>query len=732
MKSGNDMLRFVGGFLFILVLALLVFTALARFMSATTENDVSQIAQTYLEAMSQEEISRFTMFADFRYSQMTRMRNRAEALGPDASPEEVLRVIGEIATFQDVLSCALIEEDGTLRMVCGSEILSVENPQTLLSRLENQEHAVTSGYNETEQIIIWAAPASLPTEGGKSVGVLYGRRMELFAEKMKLNDGDTLSFFYLIRKDGSYLLSNSDAMASRFLTRILLYAEPRGMTAQDAVLSLLEHMERGDTFTMSLHYDYDGDNGSIHDNRSVMGVPIPGSEWYIITVLPYGVLDRTIESMGASRVGGILLAVGVLALGILAVFFAHLRLEKRRIAALDAALVAAEAAREEAEYANRSKSEFLSNMSHDIRTPMNGILGMTNIAAAHPEDTELVRECLRKISLSGKHLLGLINDVLDMSKIESGKLNINPEILSLRESMETVSDIIRPQMEAKKQRFQVIVRDMLSDDVLCDSIRLNQILLNILSNAMKYTPEGGSVTASLWQEASPKGAAFVRSHILIEDTGIGMTEEFQKKIFDAFSREDTRVRKTEGAGLGMAITKYIAEAMGGSVQVRSALGEGSAFRVTLDMERATRKDKAADAKDVSGPQNIEGVRILLAEDNELNAEIASALLTECGAEVEHAEDGQIALELFEKSPPGYYQAVLMDLRMPNKNGFEATEAIRKLERADAHTVPIIAMSADAFAEDVQRCLAVGMNAHVPKPIDMDLLLKTLNKYLQAP
>ena len=163
--------------------------------------------------------------------------------------------------------------------------------------------------------------------------------------------------------------------------------------------------------------------------------------------------------------------------------------------------------------------------------------------------------------------------------------------------------------------------------------------------------------------------------------------------------------------------------------MRSALGEGSAFRVTLDMERAAQKDKADDAEDVSGPQNIEGVRILLAEDNELNAEIASALLTECGAEVEHAEDGQIALELFEKSPPGYYQAVLMDLRMPNKNGFEATEAIRKLQRADAHTVPIIAMSADAFAEDVQRCLAAGMNAHVPKPIDMDLLLKTLSKYL---
>ncbi|MBQ6206097.1 MAG: response regulator [Oscillospiraceae bacterium] len=377
-------------------------------------------------------------------------------------------------------------------------------------------------------------------------------------------------------------------------------------------------------------------------------------------------------------------------------------------------------------------------MSHDIRTPMNAIVGMTAIASAHIDDAEQVKDCLRKITLSGKHLLGLINDVLDMSKIESGKLTLNMEVLSLRETMETIWDIIRPQTEQRKQTFDATIENVISERVYCDSVRINQVLINLLGNAVKFTPPGGSVAVSLRQEESPKGGAYVRTRFQVTDTGVGMSEEYQKKIFEAFSREDNlRIRKTEGAGLGMAITKHIVDAMGGAIDVESEQGKGSAFRVTLDLKRAEDETRDGGQRSLS-PEgeakeaaafSMEGLRILLAEDNELNTEIATMILSEYGVDVEHGEDGKAALEMFKRSPERYYDVILMDLRMPNMNGFEATRAIRSLSRPDAKSVPVIAMSADAFADDVQRCLEAGMDGHVAKPIDIDLLMKTLSKFL---
>ena len=322
-------------------------------------------------------------------------------------------------------------------------------------------------------------------DGGRSIGIVCGRRMDTFAEKMKLNNKSTLSYYYFIRKDGSYLQAGSDPMASRFLSRILLYAEPKGMSAQEAVLDLLRKMEQRDIFTMSLHYESDDANADAVDNRSVLGVPIPGSEWYLITVLPYGVLDQAVERMGDSRLGGMILAMVVLTLGLLSVFLSYLRMTRRQVAALEAAgkaaersRVEAEQARQDAEAANKAKSEFLSNMSHDIRTPMNGIIGMTAIATAHIDDIEQVKDCLRKITLSGKHLLGLINDVLDMSKIESGKLTLNMEVLSLREKMETICNIIRPQIAQRKQIFDAVIGNILAERVHCDSVRIRPCLKN--------------------------------------------------------------------------------------------------------------------------------------------------------------------------------------------------------------------------------------------------------------
>ncbi len=388
-------------------------------------------------------------------------------------------------------------------------------------------------------------------------------------------------------------------------------------------------------------------------------------------------------------------------------------------------------ANEKAQAASKAKSDFLSNMSHDMRTPMNGIIGMTEIATNHIDDRNQVLDCLHKIKNSGRHLLGLINDVLDMAKIEKGKMTLHVEDVSLRETMDVISDITRAQVMEKKQHLDVSVSDILCDTVRCDSLRLNQILLNLLSNAIKYTPEEGSIRIRLWQEASLQGEEYVLTHFSVADTGIGMSPEFIQNIFDTFTREDAkRVQKAQGTGLGMAITKNIVDAMGGTIQVESEPERGSTFLVTLDLCRVVSEThEQTDIQPENEDQLLKEMNILLAEDNDLNAEIAIMILEENGASAQRAEDGLRAVQMFEQSSPGFFRVILMDLRMPNMNGLEAAAAIRAMEREDASSIPIIALTADAFAEDEQRCLEAGMNAHLAKPIDVDLLKKTLRQYI---
>ncbi|MGM9520636.1 MAG: hybrid sensor histidine kinase/response regulator, partial [Phascolarctobacterium sp.] len=402
---------------------------------------------------------------------------------------------------------------------------------------------------------------------------------------------------------------------------------------------------------------------------------------------------------------------------------ASVEAERRSKEALEAALA-------EAERANRAKSEFLSNVSHDIRTPMNAIMGMTSIAMHNLENPRELRECLDKIVVSSKHLLGLINNVLDMSKIEAGKLVLNKEQVSLRKLVDGIVTTIQGQAQSKEQELVLDIGHLDCINVLSDGVRLQQVLLNLLGNAVKFTPVGGRVEFSLHQKPSPKGESMVRLYFGVQDNGIGMTQDFVQHIFESFAREDNRrVQKIEGTGLGMAITKYIVDAMGGTIIVSSKPNEGTDFRIVLDVERgeACTEPKAIATK--SAPKreaNVAGLRVLLAEDNELNREIAIALLERKGIRVEAAENGQICVDKFTASAVGYYDAILMDLRMPVMNGYEATKAIRALERDDAK-LPIIAMTADAFAEDMQHCLAVGMNAHMAKPMDMDKLMSLLGQ-----
>lgn len=511
-----------------------------------------------------------------------------------------------------------------------------------------------------------------------------------------------------------------------------------------------------------------------------------------------------------------------------------------------------------AEEANRAKSDFLSQMSHDIRTPMNAIIGMTSIAEMHMDDIQKVRDCLKKISLSGQHLLGLINDVLDMSKIERGNIALRLENMSLPSVLENVVSIMQPIFKDRKQHFSIRLLHVQHEDYICDSLRLRQIFINVLSNASKFTPEDGTITFEIEELASDK-PGYARLQFLCTDTGIGIQPEFLPHIFDAFSRErDSRVDKTEGSGLGMAITKNLTEIMNGSIQVESRLGEGTTFRIELPIEitspptgrmncldmkilvvdndeisceylvqtleelgvdaswtvsgsdaaekvlqahlsgsdfdmvlldwkmpemdgvetaRAIRRKvgskipiliaSAYDWGDIedeaiqagingfiqkplfkstlyNGIQHyildvqihdgekemcsLEGKCILLAEDNSLNREIAAELLSCMGVSVETAEDGGVAVERFCQSDEGYYDMILMDIQMPNVNGYDAARQIRSMSRKDAKIVPIIALTAEAFAENVEMAIQAGMNSHLSKPFDVNSLNKEISKF----
>lgn len=516
---------------------------------------------------------------------------------------------------------------------------------------------------------------------------------------------------------------------------------------------------------------------------------------------------------------------------------------------------------ETARQANRAKSDFLSRMSHDIRTPMNAIVGMTEIASGHLDEPAKVGDCLRKISLSSKHLLGLINDVLDMSKIESGKMTLNNDFMSLPETLENVVAIIQPNIKARNQRFSVRLRNVKHEYFQCDALRLRQVFINILSNASKFTPEGGSLTLEAEESASDKeGIALLK--FVFSDTGIGMSAPFMEHLFDAFTRErDSRVDKTEGSGLGMAITERIVTMFGGSIRVESEVGKGSVFTVCLPLEIADQSslppdklpplkimvvdddncmreytlemlrrigiegewlDNGADAvekivqmhargqdydavildwrmpgqdglqtaqmireklgdqlpiiivsaydwadvmkqagaegvsgflpkplfpsticrgliryvlhdsRDAYAPQlqrSFSGKTFLLVEDNELNREIAMELLSDAGAAVECAPDGAQGVEKFERSPAGYYDLILMDIQMPVMDGYTATRKIRALAREDAPTVPILAMTADAFTEDIMAACEAGMNGHLAKPLDISLMKREIMHFI---
>ena len=421
----------------------------------------------------------------------------------------------------------------------------------------------------------------------------------------------------------------------------------------------------------------------------------------------------------------------VAALGIM---FSVYTTMSRREKEAESERVKAEMEREKADESNKAKSTFLSNMSHDIRTPMNAIIGYTTLAKKGENIPQETLEYLKKIENSSQHLLALINDVLEMSRIESGKMDLEPVKMDLQEALADVRDMFSTQMEAKGVSFDVDAGQVQNPYVICDRNRLNRVLLNLVSNAYKFTPSGGTVSVRL-RETGGAGEGCGSYELRVKDTGIGMSSEFAATVFEAFAREKTTtVSSIQGTGLGMAITKSIVDLMGGTIEVETAPNRGTEFIIRLQFPLQSEEDiaagrSAADEAEYSA-RDFTGTKLLLVEDNAINREIAVLLLEESGFEVSTAEDGREAVDMVKASEPGDFDAVLMDIQMPVMNGYEATRAIRALDNPALASVPIIAMTANAFAEDVKAAEDAGMDGHIAKPIDVPKMLETLSGILQ--
>ena len=524
--------------------------------------------------------------------------------------------------------------------------------------------------------------------------------------------------------------------------------------------SLLKHLKGGQAITEeeadSLKKKLDGREQGVellgNDKPYYLGYcPIENNNTMLICIVEKGVVDNVLRDYQKTIVFATILMAGFILLLFAGLFYSISRrnladqkaeYEKRNNEIQMQALREMEASNKKlkkakdittealqtAENANKAKTDFLSNMSHDIRTPMNAIIGMTSLIRHDAGNKDKVIEYADKIDISSQHLLGIINDVLDMSKIEAGKTVFKYTDFSILDFITELNTIFHPQIAEKNQTLTVTKENIRHEWVNGDQVHLMQIFNNLLSNAVKYTQEGGKIQF-LVEECETKSSVYAKYRFLVSDNGMGMSADFKKTIFDPFTRaEDSVTNKIQGTGLGMAITKNLVEAMGGTIDVESELSQGSCFEVLIDLRIAENRSVSSAVQEEKNEQNdniFQGMRFLCAEDNELNAEILTELLKIEGAECTICENGEEILKTFEKSAPGDYDMILMDVQMPVMNGYEATRAIRRSSHELALTIPIIAMTANAFSEDIQHSLAAGMNAHVSKPVEMKVLEKTI-------
>jgi signal transduction histidine kinase/ActR/RegA family two-component response regulator len=576
------------------------------------------------------------------------------------------------------------------------------------------------GDKQTYMVFFRALETPVPVGEGKNV--ITHTAVAIPLENMKRTFSVDLfgqeCYFYLVNPDGRRLYKQTFSQPFIEDYNVLSALQDDEFLMGGSLEALKQSVYNGQ------EYGGEFSSRSLGENYFVAAATVENTDWRIMLFVPTRVLGVNTNAFMTSVVAYIAaIAVGVVVIvGLLMMSVFSNQNTKRLMAQQEENNRLLAQAAQQANSANQAKSEFLSHMSHDIRTPINGIIGMTNIALKHPENGDRVLECLNKISGSADHLLTLINDVLDMSRIESGKTEIAHRPMDVRTLIDNCASIVGGQLIGRKLTFRLEQDTLTHPHVLADELHLRQVFINILGNAVKFTPDGGSITFQIRETPGPT-ADTVHYRFDVADTGIGMSPAFQEKVFEPFAQEDGGSRTTyKGTGLGMAITKQFVDLMGGTISVVSRLEEGTCFTVELTFDI---DPDPAHALSVPLQAQLAGMKVLVVEDNELNLEIAQEVLSEEGITVTTAGNGREALDIFAASPEGTFDAILMDVMMPVMNGYEATRAIRLSAHPQARTVPIIAMTANAYVEDVQAALESGMNDHVAKPIDVERLFSVL-------
>ena len=639
-----------------------------------------------------------------------------------------------------------LQENGKAITTDGTK-LRVDMPSKLLLDLRNGYNIgklVTLDYNQKKKdgylVAIPCQEYTIKGETYTAIGTLYDHSKLDSMLSVKSYNGN--AYLFMLDNDGNITYTNQKE--DKFFRNYFLLKHLKGDQAiteeeADSLQKKLDGREQGVELVES-------------DKPYYLGYcPIENNNTMLICIVEKSVVDNVLRDYQKTIVFETILMAGFILLLFAGLFYSISRrslaeqkaeYEKRNNEIQTQAMKEMEESNKKlkkaknittealqtAENANKAKTDFLSNMSHDIRTPMNAIIGMTSLIRHDAGNKAKVIEYADKIDISSQHLLGIINDVLDMSKIEAGKTVFKYTDFSILDFITELNTIFHSQIDEKNQTLTIIKENIRHEWVNGDQVHLMQIFSNLVSNAVKYTQEGGKIQF-LVEECETKSSVYAKYRFLVSDNGMGMSADFKDTIFDAFTRaESSLTNKIQGTGLGMAITKNLVEAMGGTIDVESELGQGSCFEVLMDLKIAEDRTVALAAQEETDEQDgniLQGMRFLCAEDNELNAEILTELLKIEGAECTICENGEEILKAFEQSAPGDYDMILMDVQMPVMNGYEATKAIRRSSHKLAKTIPIIAMTANAFSEDIQHSLAAGMNAHVSKPVEMKVLEKTI-------
>ena len=639
-----------------------------------------------------------------------------------------------------------LQENGKAITTDGTK-LRVDMPSKLLLDLRNGYNIgklVTLDYNQKKKdgylVAIPCQEYTIKGETYTAIGTLYDHSKLDSMLSVKSYNGN--AYLFMLDNDGNITYTNQKE--DKFFRNYFLLKHLKGDQAiteeeADSLQKKLDGREQGVELVES-------------DKPYYLGYcPIENNNTMLICIVEKSVVDNVLRDYQKTIVFETILMAGFILLLFAGLFYSISRrslaeqkaeYEKRNNEIQTQAMKEMEESNKKlkkakdittealqtAENANKAKTDFLSNMSHDIRTPMNAIIGMTSLIRHDAGNKAKVIEYADKIDISSQHLLGIINNVLDMSKIEAGKTVFKYTDFSILDFITELNTIFHSQIDEKNQTLTIIKENIRHEWVNGDQVHLMQIFSNLVSNAVKYTQEGGKIQF-LVEECETKSSVYAKYRFLVSDNGMGMSADFKDTIFDAFTRaESSMTNKIQGTGLGMAITKNLVEAMGGTIDVESELSQGSCFEVLIDLRIA--EDRFVSSaerveKDEPAGNVLKGMRFLCAEDNELNAEILMELLKIEGAECTICENGKRVLEAFEQSAPGDYDMILMDVQMPVMNGYEATKAIRRSSHELAKTIPIIAMTANAFSEDIQHSLAAGMNAHVSKPVEMKVLEKTI-------